>query len=224
MKFTEMILLTNKLDEMREFYENTLELQVIRENDYEFTVQVGSTAITFQESEGDSEPFYHFAINIPQNKMKEAKAWIQSKVPLNIEGELDEVFFKSWNAHAIYFEDPSGNILEFIARHNLKNGIDHYFSSDDFLNISEIGIVVDEVIPFVRILNQMGIPNWREDSEGLTPVGDENGLFITVKRGRRWYFSNKDANFFPLVVSIEGMGTFSMKEQDGKVEIKRFSI
>jgi catechol 2,3-dioxygenase-like lactoylglutathione lyase family enzyme len=220
MKFTEVTLLTNKLDEMRDFYKNTLELQVVREAKKEFTVQAGLTAVTFQESVGESGPFYHFAINIPHNKIEEAKHWIQSKVPLNTEGESDEVFFKSWNAHAVYFEDPSGNILEFIARHNLKNEVDHSFSSDDFLNVSEIGIVVDDVIPFARTLNQMGIPNWREDSEGLTPVGDENGLFIIVKRGRRWFFSNKDARFFPLEVSIEGMGEFSIKQEGGKVMIK----
>lgn len=99
----------------------------------------------------------------------------------------------------------------------MNNGVDYSFSSDDFLNISELGIVVDEVIPFVKTLNQMGIPNWREDSEGLTPVGDEHGLFKTVKRGRRWSFSNKDASFFPFEVSIEGMGKISLKKQDGKI-------
>ncbi|WP_017186191.1 hypothetical protein [Alkalibacillus haloalkaliphilus] len=63
--------------------------------------------------------------------------------------------------------------------------MEHDFSSRDLINISEIGIVVDEVIPFVRKLNELGIPNWRDDREGLTPVGDENGLSITVKEGRR---------------------------------------
>jgi catechol-2,3-dioxygenase len=87
MKFNEISLLTNKLEELRDFYENTLELQVIKENLHEFTMKAGSTAVTFQESEGDTEPFYHFTINTPQNKMEEAKAWIQSKVPLNKEQE-----------------------------------------------------------------------------------------------------------------------------------------
>ncbi|MDT8862351.1 ring-cleaving dioxygenase [Alkalihalobacillus sp. MEB130] len=219
MKFTKIELFTNKLKEMKGFYKDVLELHIISENTNDFSVKIGSTSLIFKQSQTDSEPFYHFAINIPENKMEEAKSWIQSKLDLNIEKESDEVFFKSWNAHAIYFEDPSGNILEFIARHNLKNAVEHRFSSDDFINISEIGIVVDEVIPFVRKLNELGIPNWRDDSEGLTPVGDENGLFITVKDGRRWFFSKKDAEFYPFEVTIEEIGACSFNKQGNKVSI-----
>jgi catechol 2,3-dioxygenase-like lactoylglutathione lyase family enzyme len=219
MNLKEIALLTNKLSEMKEFYKDILDLQIIKENTSNFTVKVGLTNLTFKQSELKSDPFYHFAINIPENKMEEAKSWIKSKVALNIEEEDDEVFFKSWNAHAIYFEDPSGNILELIARHNLKNGVEHNFSSKDLLNISEIGIAVEDVIPFVRKLNEIGIPNWRDDSEGLTPVGDENGLFITVKSGRRWFFSNKDAKFFPFQVFIDGIGAFSFKKKNNQVLI-----
>ncbi|MDV2683986.1 hypothetical protein RYX56_06320 [Alkalihalophilus lindianensis] len=111
MKFTEIKLFTDKLKEMKGFYKDVLELQISSENTNEFSVEIGSTTLVFKQSQEDSEPFYHFAINIPENKMEEAKSWIQSKIDLNIEKEADEVFFKSWNAHAIYFEDPSGNIL-----------------------------------------------------------------------------------------------------------------
>ncbi|WP_223702640.1 VOC family protein [Sutcliffiella deserti] len=219
MKFTEIKLFTNKLNELKGFYKDVLELQIVNDNINDFSVEIGSTTLTFKQSQADSEPFYHFAINIPENKMEEAKSWIQPKIDLNIEKESDEVFFESWNAHAIYFEDPSGNILEFIARHNLNNAVEHRFSSGDFLNISEIGLVVDEVIPFVRKLNELGVPNWRDDSEGLTPVGDENGLFITVKDGRRWFFSKKDAKFYPFEVTIEEMGAFSFNKQGNEVSI-----
>ncbi|KMJ55911.1 ring-cleavage extradiol dioxygenase [Bacillus sp. LL01] len=219
MKITEVSLWTNNLNEMRCFYANLLELPIMKEDKEAFTVQVGATTLTYQQTNELEDPFYHFAINIPENKIDETKAWLQSKVQLNIEKDSDEVFFKSWNAHAIYFEDPSGNILEFIARHNLKNGVTHRFSSKDFLNISEVGVVVRDVIPFVRKLNHIGIPNWRDDSEGLTPVGDETGLFITVKKDRRWFFSNKNARFFPFKVSIEGMGRISFEEQGDDVVI-----
>jgi catechol 2,3-dioxygenase-like lactoylglutathione lyase family enzyme len=219
MNITEVSLWTSNLNKMRSFYEDVLELPMVKEDKEAFTVQVGATTLTFGQSNELEDPFYHFAINIPENKMDEAKAWIQSKVELNTENESDEVFFKSWNARAIYFEDPAGNILEFIARHNLKNGIPHPFSSKDFLNISEVGVVVPDVIPFVRKLNQLGIPNWRDDSEGLTPVGDETGLFITVKKDRRWFFSNKDARFYPFEVSIQGMGKISFEEQGDDVVI-----
>lgn len=199
---------------MKVFYQEILELEMTYEDSKLFTVKIGSTHLTFMQSELASDPFYHFAINIPENKIGEAKNWLKHKVELNIEEGEDEVFFTSWNAHAIYFEDPSGNILELIARHNLNNKTEDNFSSKELLNISEVGVAVDDVIPFVRKLNKIGIPNWRDDSEGLTPVGDENGLIITVKNGRRWFFSNKDAKFFPVIISIEGLGIVRFEKRN----------
>lgn len=219
MLFKEVVLLTSKIDEMKDFYKNTLGLEVVKEDSEFFIAKIGLTKLKYKKSASGTEPFYHFAINIPENKFAEAKSWIKSIVSLNLEEGDDEVYFGNWNAHAIYFEDPSGNIIELIARHNLGNGTNHSFTPKDLLNISEIGIVVDDVIPFVKRLNALGIPNWRDDSPGLTPVGDENGLFITVKSGRTWYFSNKDAEFFPVEVSIDGGGNYSFTKNNSEVLI-----
>ncbi|ADC51689.1 putative ring-cleavage extradiol dioxygenase [Alkalihalophilus pseudofirmus OF4] len=217
MKFTNLTLLTTNLGELKHFYSEVLELPLLKEERTSFVVQIGSSAVTFKHADTKENPVYHFAVNIPSNKFQEAKSWLNSKVILNKEDGQDEVFFESWNAHAVYFEDPSGNIVEFIARHNLKKEVNHPFSAEDLLNISEIGIVVNEVIPFVRKLNEAGIPNWREDSEALTPAGDEQGLFITVKEARRWFFTNKEAHFFPFEVSVEGMGRFLFNKEQGEV-------
>ncbi|WP_181884363.1 ring-cleaving dioxygenase [Neobacillus piezotolerans] len=216
MEFTKLSLLASNLTEMKNFYKNVLELPISSKSVKEFTVHVGQTDLHFRES-NDGNPFYHFAINIPENKYNEAVAWAKSRVSLNSEDGRDEVHFASWNAHA-YFEDPSGNIVELIARHNLPNRTNNNFSSQDFLNVSEIGIAVDEVIPFVRKLNALGFPNWKNDSEGLTPVGDENGLFIVVKTERKWYFSDKNARFYPVEVFLNG-GKVAFKKMEDKVEI-----
>ncbi|MEI5906618.1 ring-cleaving dioxygenase [Bacillus spongiae] len=206
MNIKEMKLFTRKLNEMKDFYGDVLNLTIIKENQQAFTVRIGSTNLSFHKGDFESAPVYHVAINIPENKLVEAKEWISSKVNLNREEEDDEVYFEDWNAHAIYFEDPAGNILEFIARHNLNNRNEQPFSSLDLLNISEVGVVADEVIPLARILNEKGIPNFRPDGEGFTPVGDEHGLLIMVKTGRRWFFSNRFATFYPFEVLIEGIG------------------
>lgn len=207
MKIEKLILETGRLAELKTFYRDILNLEVIDETSANFTVKVGRTHLMFKETSNSRDPFYHFAINIPQNKFQEAKTWIKERgAVLNVEKGDDEVFFESWNAHAIYFEDPAGNIVEFIARHNLDNGNEDEFTSNDLLNVSEIGIIKDQVIPFVRTLNNIGIPNWKDDSEGLTPVGSEDGLFIVVRSGRRWYFSMKDAEAYPVTVSIRDIG------------------
>jgi hypothetical protein len=105
-------------------------------------------------------------------------------------------------------------LLEFIAQHHLNNRSEHKSLSKDLLNISEIGVVADVVIPFVRGLNEIGIPNWRDDSEGLTPVGDENGLFIIVKSNRRWFFSNQNQNFIHLKYLLMKLGSFLLLKKN----------
>jgi catechol-2,3-dioxygenase len=218
MKINELKLFTSNLKDMKYFYEDILELPVIKEGNNSFTVGVGTTKLTFKGAVSGTNPYYHFAINIPKNLFKEAKSWLKIKVDLNTEEGDDEVYLSgTWNANAIYFEDPSGNIIEFIARNNLDNQVNHEFSSKDLLNVSEIGLVVDDVIPAVRKLNELGIPNWRDDSEGFTPVGDEMGLIIVVKNERRWFFSNTNAKFYPFEMDIEDLGSFSFTGTGQKV-------
>ncbi|MGG3836927.1 VOC family protein [Paenibacillus thiaminolyticus] len=201
------ILLTGNPLETKSFYRDVLELELVEDRDDFFTVQAGDTQVTFQTTTAFARPFYHFAMNIPENKFREAKSWLQARMTLIEEDGEDEVFFTSWNAHSVYFEDPSGNIVEFIARHNISNAISHPFGSRDINGVSEVGVVANEVIPLVRALNEMGVPNWRPDNEGLTPVGDEHGLFIVVKTGREWYFSNqKQAECYPVKVFVSGIG------------------
>lgn len=203
----QLILETNQIAELKHFYKYVLDLQVPEESWNSFIIKVGFTQLMFTETKHNNEPFYHFAINIPSNKFEKAKAWIKERgVELNIEDGKDEVFFQSWNANSIYFEDPAGNIVELIARHNLPNAMEGEFTSDDMLNVSEIGIAREQVLPLVRVLNEKGIPSWREEDEDFTPVGNEEGLIIVVKRARRWYFSNKNAEIYPVTLFIKEVG------------------
>lgn len=204
---------TANLSETKLFYKDVLELELVEDCEDTFTVHAGATQIRFEATKEYDRPFYHFALNIPENQFREAKNWIQSRLSLIQEEGDDEVFFTSWNARSVYFEDPSGNIVEFIARHNLPNAISRPFHSREIQGVSEIGVVVHEVIPFVRTLNGIGLPNWKEDSEGLTPVGDEHGLLIVVRKGRTWFFSNqKPAEYYPLRVTIQGIGRMTFAE------------
>lgn len=144
MLIREITLHTNLLNELKNFYSDILELGLIHESQYSFTVKTLNSDITFLKSSLEN-PFYHFAFNIPENQIKQAKEWALQRFKLiSLNGE-DEFDFLSWNAHSIYFYDPAGNILEFIARHNLNNKSDTDFSGKSILNVSEIGLPVDDV-------------------------------------------------------------------------------
>ncbi|MDQ0205681.1 VOC family protein [Alkalicoccobacillus murimartini] len=210
MKIQTLTLLTNHLNEMKNFYHHTLDFDLVHDEAHSFSVQIGASLLVFKKTEDPVEPFYHFAMNIPQNLMKEAKAWLNSIITLNTHYGEDEVFFENWNAHAIYFTDPAGNIVELIARHDDQIPDGHLpFNSKLIMNISEIGIVTNQVQPMVQKILSKGLKEARPGSEYFAPLGDVEGLFIVVKNKRIWFFSDKPAAFFPVHVIVENIGQFT---------------
>ena len=171
------------------FYLETLGLPgVIGKHD--FTCTVGSSTLSFIEAGGHEPTHYHVAFNIPPKQLNDAKRWLAKRVSLVTDASGDDKFhFDHWNADAIYFYDPAGNLIELIARQGLSAQPVKPFSSAALLGISEIGIVTDDVIAAVKgIQSHTGSPIYRGTlDENFTPVGDEHGLLIVVKRGRLWY-------------------------------------
>jgi hypothetical protein len=79
-------------------------------------------------------------------------------------------------------------VLELIARHNLENAVDGDFSSEQFLNVSEIGLPQEDVVGFANELcTQLDLSVFmQEPDENFTPVGDDHGLLILPARDRIW--------------------------------------
>lgn len=145
-RFHSIRLQSARLDELRRFYTKTLGIPLLGEDERRISLAFGKTTIHFDEAAQGDDPFYHFAFNIPENKFAEAKAWLRDRCPLlkdNRSG-ADELYFRDWDAHAVYFEDPGGNIAELIARHTLPNASEGAFTPSDLLYVSEIGLVSPE--------------------------------------------------------------------------------
>lgn len=204
MRITEIQLQTHLLPELRQFYSGVLGLAEIHGSSRSFTVQAGASRIRFQRSPGGLEPYYHFAFNIPENQLSEAREWLSARTPL-INQDGREVFhFDSWNADALYFFDPAGNLLELIARHNLRNAADSPFSTNSLLCVSEIGVPEDDVRLFCEhVRSQLSLQLWKGDEKSFAAMGDEEGLFIIVPIGRPWFPVSLPAEKFPLTVDID---------------------
>ncbi len=204
MKILELRLATNRLSGLRDFYLDTLDFPLLGETDESFTLGAGNTRLTFTV---EAAALYHIAFNIPENQFGEAKQWLSKRVPLMIFQGKDEVAWPAWNAHALYFSDPAGNIMEFIARHNLPNMSLQSFGSRSIREVSEVGLPVANVRESVNtVQSRLGIGVFDAgDGETFTALGDEHGLFITVKRGRAWFpTSDRYADFYPLGVKLQG--------------------
>jgi len=204
MDLKEIILETHSINDLKNYYADILELDITAAGNNSIVIKAGSTYIKFLESSNKKDkPFYHFAFNIPENQFREAKEWISSKVQLiKLDGE-DEFDFKSWNAHSIYFYDIAGNIIELIARHNLKNRSDEKFSGRSLLNVSEMGLPVKDVQNFyTKLKESFDIPLFSGDLKTFTAAGDENGLFIIVPVGRKWFPDCPEAKIYPATMNI----------------------
>jgi hypothetical protein len=209
MNITRLELLAADLQVQRDFYANILELPV-KLTPSGLEVKAGKTDLVFTRARADFDGAYHFAFNIPENQFHAAKAWISKRIALlRDERGKDEFNSESWNSDSVYFKDATGNVLEFISRHNLKNATDQGFDSKQILNISEIGLPSENVIGFANELcTSLSLSVFKQEpNETFTPVGDDNGLLILPINNRIWIpNSGVPAKLLPLRVKGETNG------------------
>ena len=218
MHVKKVLLHTAFLETIKEFYSLVLQLQVQSIDDRQIKVNIGDSDLVFIKAD-HGEPFYHFAINIPANKIEQAKAWLTGKVELLWMDDYnsDIADFRNWHAKSVYFYDPAGNIVELITRFDLRNESTDNFSSKQFISISEVGLVFKahefeqknlELLKSYCLSyfsKQPPLPQFRA-------IGDDEGLFVVVPEKRNWYPTSKPAGIFPMSVEFEtGEQNFRLK-------------
>jgi catechol-2,3-dioxygenase len=190
MKIKELEIFSNNLEDTSAFYKDVLGLSLVNRDERSLIFKSGSTLLKFVESDVD-KAMYHFAFNIPCNKIEEAVEFMSSRADLlNLQNDSVIADFTSWNAKAIYFYDNNRNIVELIARQDLNNASDKPFSGESILCISEIGISASYPVQLAKnIHDQLGVPYFEKSPGGdeFVAMGDDEGLFIIVKTGRHWY-------------------------------------
>ncbi len=225
------LLTATPLAEMKKFYHELLGFPLLDEKANEFTFTGGQTQITFVQAKAEhGKPFYHFAFNIPENKIRDAHDWQKPRTPLDkLNANLrdpnmpDEVVhFRHWNAHSIFFWDPAGNLVEYIARHDLKNSTGGSFTTEDILYASEIGFISEEVTNTATEMKKaLNLEQYRGGDDNFRALGDEHGLLLVINRGRRWGYEQKapPTDIFPAVVEIRGSHSGKYTVPDHPYEI-----
>jgi len=206
---------TDKIKSLKRFYGNIMNLNITEATNDQFTVQIGESTITFKQSE--RKAFYHFAINIPGNQFSMMKDWMQNRLPLNRENGRDEVYFRSFEADSMYFEDPAGNIIELIGRR--KRDLFGDLSEDSFLNISEISITTPDVASVGEDIQDFGIPLFGSTNviqDELNFLGKGDTFIVLVPPGRRWYFSKIKSETHPLEIMLKDGRKININEE-GKI-------
>jgi len=200
---------TNRVAEQLKFYEELFRRDIVLEDGESVTVEFGRTRIRFVHSNEEKPFLYHFAFNIPENQLELARRWVLDRWPLLRHRQTGEqvVHFRRSNAHSIYWFDPSGNLVEFIARHNLPTARDGAFDESCVIQASEIGVVTPSVPRTAEELERrLGTPvrERNRGSETFAAVGDEHGRFIVVNLGRQWLMTDIPSAQFGTHVRIRG--------------------
>jgi catechol-2,3-dioxygenase len=207
MKITELTLAAGNPAELKKFYSEELQLKEIEAATATdgFSFHAGHTRINFVP--GDKDARYHFAFNIRPDQLESSINWLNDhKVQLldNEKGSGKIVDFPAWKAKSVYFFDPAGNIVEFIARAAISPaGNAPKFSAGSIVGISEIGIVCDDVEAMRQwVETTHGIKGFsrQNNTNEFSAMGDDDGLLLLVPKGRPWFMGNFDAFHFPLAV------------------------
>lgn len=187
MSFSRLILNTDCLQAQKVFYTETLGFPLVQAEQTSFSVEIGKTRLQFRATD-QAEPT-HFAINIPSKGTALALAWLKERLSILPFAGKDIVDFSNWNAEAIYFHDPGGNIVEFIARRNLAIPTPPSFAISQCTCISEVGIGTRDIERIYHQLNEViQIPIYDGSFDRFCALGYEEGLFIVVNYEKKKWF------------------------------------
>ena len=221
-RFKQLELYSGNLHGQKQFYLDLLQLPLVEEDARSFSCLIGSSVLKFLEGESGSR--CHFAINIPANQIRESFDWLNPQVEKIKDGLSDFVRFEGWNANALYFYDADGNIVEFIARQNLKTDSGKPFDPSSFIGISEIGMPSDHIrTTFDRLNEGMKVPVYSGDFDYFIAAGSEHALFILVdQKHKKWFPTRHPAQpcNFNLVVVQDGKEVF-LSYQNGLLTFGR---
>ena len=221
MKILKLKLFTNELELERTFYAQTLGFQIIENTAVSFTAKIGWSELTFQKA--NKKHTYHYCFLIPSNRLEKALNWMEKRVQvIDIANGKKIQSFESWNADSFYFYDASGNIAEFIVRHDLDNGISTDFNISEVLCVNEIGMPTTTIEKANKeLLQHFGTEFWKGDFKQFGTNGSQEGLFLlpnyTLKK--IWFpTSSVKINPEPFEILLENNGTsYSMAYSNKKI-------
>ncbi|WP_121346356.1 VOC family protein [Gillisia mitskevichiae] len=194
MKISRLYINCKNLVKQQKFYKEILGLEIYNVSSNSFEVQVGYSALRFQEAV-DFTP-YHIAFHIPDKEEERALEWLKNRVEVLKYDGLEIVDFKGWNAKSLYFYDADKNILEFISRRKFNGESSKIFSEKSILGISEIGLATNDIQEKFKFLNKnVGLEIFDGDFEKFCAIGDDEGLLISINSTLKTWFPTGDAAY-----------------------------
>jgi len=205
--------------EIAAFYTGSLGLRPVPADTGDVAVAVGETTLEFRA--GPGRPFYHYAFLVPGDRFAAVHRWAAERVAiLPDEDTGEEAFdFEHWDAKALYFHDPAGNIGELIAHRGIgESGAAGRFHADELLGFSEVGIVGDPPLLADALAETFALPVWSGSVTGegrLAFIGDKARTLILSGAARPWLPTRRLAEAHPVEVVLTGVGDGDVQLESG---------
>ena len=198
---------TARLDAVAAFYEQTLGFAV-EQRDGRVVIPVGADVLELVAVGDATDPFHHFALLVPGDRFDAARAWLGERAETLARDGGETVFpFDFWDAQAVYFHDPAGNIVELIAHAGMaeRSGAAGAFYAGELDGLSEVGIVVDDPATAVATLERdLELELWSGDPGQLAFVGAKAHTLILAPPGRGWLPTGRPAEPHAAAVTVTG--------------------
>lgn len=169
-------------------------MTVTEETSDSFVMQIGNSLLEFTQDTRATP--YHFAFNIPSEQEEDALKWLRKRASILKSDDEEVVDFPNWNARSIYFYDADRNIVELIIRKNLSIPPRLPFGAESFVEISEIGMPVENIENTLKSLSQYhSLKVFDGNFDKFCAVGDEHGLFIVINKHKKTWFPTGETAF-----------------------------
>lgn len=227
MKLLNIKLYTHNLEATRLFYVGRLGLPLLSRSAAHLTVVIGWTHLTFRLVGQPVTP-YHLAINVPRGSLEVAMyyfdfAYLDTQAPGKTIAD-----FPDWRARSCYFYDNAGNLLEFIARTDLPLDDSNLTINALFQGVSELGLATEDVAHTTALLQRrFGIGQFTRTlpAPDFNALGDDNGLFVLSRVGRKWLFSDTPTglSYWRVQFSNESAGQLSHERNPNPIVHELYS-
>jgi len=204
MKIYQLQLKCFNLSEMKRFYTEDLEMELLSEAENYFVVKAGTTKLLFERDQ--CTPYYHICFRTGSDYYDQMFNRLAEKSLLlpNEEGQ----YSMFWEGKQAYFIDPDGNILEILERPFIWG---ENQPQTGWYDVGEIGMPVKTVAEMQTEFRPYLQNRYKAKDDLFAFYGDQKGVFVLVKEGRNWYPTERGASIHPIsaVVSGEKEGRFT---------------
>ncbi|KAB1197200.1 MULTISPECIES: VOC family protein [Haloferax] len=198
-----------------EFYTETLGFGAVSGS--QRSVTAGETTLWFELGDTDAD---HLAFTVDAD-VESVIAWVDEQVGVLETDEGPSIRFDFLDCDSVYFEDPEGNIIEYICYDGQSSGT--FDPETDIVGVTEVGMAVPDVQSFVaELTDALDVEILSEFGGGTVAfIGDKTGRFVVAPTGRPWFPTDRNAALDPVSVQCDAEGTFDPEGLPYRVNVQQ---